>query len=218
MRPLVNSISHALHDVNLGFSHGHFTPLCCGTKDLPNFEALRYRMATIAHENGLMGGVADESVEAMKYALEVGGRFWGVWFAVSCDRGYSHVISIISSTIYKIRANRSMGITVSSKQPDTTATTNFHTGAFALPITSSPDLVRNIPIPLGMSSLSGARAATPAPSLLTTPSSISRQQDGKSSITLRDLSFSFAYNPHMLAESPINVEKLTNLMDEAGEG
>lgn len=58
-------------DFNADFSRGFFTPLCYDSKELPNFEALRDRMTTIALEHGLLGGAADESVEAMIYALEV---------------------------------------------------------------------------------------------------------------------------------------------------
>jgi Transcriptional regulator of RNA polII, SAGA, subunit len=53
------------------FTRGLYAPLCITSKELPSAEGLRPRMTTIAYENGLLGGVNDDVLEAMSLALEV---------------------------------------------------------------------------------------------------------------------------------------------------
>ncbi|RUS14205.1 transcriptional regulator of RNA polII, SAGA, subunit-domain-containing protein [Endogone sp. FLAS-F59071] len=224
---------------NADFSRGFFTPLCYDSKELPNFEALKDRMTTIALEHGLLGGAADDSVEAMIYALEVNFLI----DSMICF-SFSHIKSIISNVIYKIRANRSMGITLSSKSLFNSSILDS-TGSFvnriptADAITGSsiymtpPKLNPTTSLTLGTSSSSVAAsvnilAATPQPTLPPTtpprsslvslrvqqPLAALRPRDEKSSITPRDLAFSFEFNPHVLTENPINAERLTSLLEE----
>lgn len=53
------------------YNRGAHTPLCFDSKELPDFESMRDRMTAIAIENGLLGGVQEDSVELMLHALEV---------------------------------------------------------------------------------------------------------------------------------------------------
>ncbi|KAJ1675963.1 hypothetical protein EV182_000216 [Spiromyces aspiralis] len=75
-------------------------PLCFDTKSTPDAETLRYRMIGLALENGLSGGTTEECVRLMIWALE------------------SHLKTVISNTLFKVRSNRSLGIPVSSDVPD----------------------------------------------------------------------------------------------------
>ncbi|RUS27793.1 transcriptional regulator of RNA polII, SAGA, subunit-domain-containing protein [Jimgerdemannia flammicorona] len=227
---------------NADFSRGLFTPLCYDSKELPNFDALRDRMTTIALEHGLMGGAADDSVEAMIYALEV-----SIFSHLRITQ--SHIKSIISNVIYKIRANRSMGVTLSSKPlPDAATSTDFPMNAFAgtpvivadptiissvhtIPTKSKPIAAATLGTPSSAATGTTVRATTPHPTpapstppprslaslLAQHPPMASRLRDEKSSITPRDLAFSFEFNPHVLTENPINAERLTSLMEEEVE-
>jgi hypothetical protein len=61
----------SLLDLAQIFTRGLYAPLCITSKELPSAEGLRPRMTTIAYENGLLGGVNDDVLEAMSLALEV---------------------------------------------------------------------------------------------------------------------------------------------------
>ncbi|KAJ1912996.1 hypothetical protein H4219_005394 [Mycoemilia scoparia] len=84
----------------IDMAKGVMAPLCYDTKSTPDAEALRHRMIALALENGLNGGVTESSVGLLLCALD------------------SHLKSVISNTIYKVRSNRSLGIPVSSEVPD----------------------------------------------------------------------------------------------------
>lgn len=63
-------------------------------------KALQARMVSSAIQNGLVGGVSDESVELLLYGLDC------------------HLKNIISNMINKVRSNRGIGIPVQSIFPD----------------------------------------------------------------------------------------------------
>ncbi|KAG0250252.1 hypothetical protein DFQ27_009496 [Actinomortierella ambigua] len=79
------------------YNRGLNTPLCFDSKEIPDFESLRDRMTAVAYENGLFGGVHDDSVELMLHALE------------------THIKNVISNCIIKLRTNRALGISIPKK-------------------------------------------------------------------------------------------------------
>ncbi|KAG0165711.1 hypothetical protein DFQ28_008384 [Apophysomyces sp. BC1034] len=76
---------------NSDYSRGVLAPLCSDLKELPSAETLHSRMSSIALEHGLFGGVTEDAVHAMLFAME------------------SYIKSAISSTIMKRRVNRPIG-------------------------------------------------------------------------------------------------------------
>ncbi|OMJ07873.1 Transcriptional coactivator hfi1 [Smittium culicis] len=78
----------------LDLARGITSPLCYDTKSTPDKKSLHARMISSALQNGLVGGVTDESVELLLYGLDC------------------HLKNIASNMIYKIRSNRALGIPV----------------------------------------------------------------------------------------------------------
>ncbi|KAF9372225.1 hypothetical protein CPB97_001377 [Podila verticillata] len=175
------------------YNRGAHAPLCFDSKELPDFEAMKDRMTAIAMENGLLSGVHDDCIELMLHALE------------------SHIKSVISNCIIKLRTNRALGINVpkrdliqarasesnrqsipgaTSQEPHPTATYNQESNPFQGFSTPNP--------PQGASFNSSKRTTT---------------------ITAKDLAFAIDISPSMLVENPINVEKLMSiLMEESDDG
>jgi len=58
------------------YNRGAHAPLCYDSKELPDFDSMRERMTAVALENGLTGGVQEDSVELMLHALEVMNARW----------------------------------------------------------------------------------------------------------------------------------------------
>ncbi|KAG2173373.1 hypothetical protein INT44_008725 [Umbelopsis vinacea] len=153
---------------------------------LPSADGLRPRMTTIAYESGLMGGVNEEVLEAMALALEI------------------HIKSVISTTISKIRVNRTLGPkcanirSVIRKEAQSLSSQNAD-AAIGSPGPSSP--VNN-----------GFALASPAPaSSQTTKSSIS----DKPFIATKDLAFAFDLSPYILVETPLSAERVTTLIGDS---
>ncbi|KAG0046430.1 hypothetical protein BGZ83_008407 [Gryganskiella cystojenkinii] len=185
------------------YNRGAHAPLCFDSKELPNFEAMRDRMTAIAYENGLMGGVQEDSVELVLHALE------------------SHVKSIISNCIIKLRTNRAIGISVPRREPagkHPTLTTlavppSSSTTAFGTSAVSSPFMPS---IPHGSTSSSLAMdtsdSTTPNPSAI---NNLSSKRSNTNTITAKDLAFAIDISPSMMVESPANVEKLLSILMES---
>ncbi|KAI8377697.1 transcriptional regulator of RNA polII, SAGA, subunit-domain-containing protein [Radiomyces spectabilis] len=74
------------------YSRGLLAPLCIDLKELPSPSILHSRMTSIALEHGLAGGVEQDAVNAMLFAME------------------SYIKSAISNTISKRRVNRCIGV------------------------------------------------------------------------------------------------------------
>ncbi|KAI7863954.1 transcriptional regulator of RNA polII, SAGA, subunit-domain-containing protein [Spinellus fusiger] len=55
---------------NADYARGLLAPLCSDLKELPNAQALHSRMTSSALENGLLGGVTEDTVHAMLFATE----------------------------------------------------------------------------------------------------------------------------------------------------
>lgn len=53
------------------YSRGLLAPLCSDLRELPRAGTLQARMASIALEQGLAGGVSDDAVYALLFAMEV---------------------------------------------------------------------------------------------------------------------------------------------------
>ncbi|KAI8577811.1 hypothetical protein K450DRAFT_200858 [Umbelopsis ramanniana AG] len=156
------------------------------SKELPSADGLRPRMTTIAYESGLMGGVNEEVLEAMALALEI------------------HIKSVISTTISKIRVNRTLGPkcanirNVIRKEAQSLSSQNAD-AAVGSPGPSSP--VNN-----------GFALASPAPvTSQTTKSSIS----DKPFIATKDLAFAFDLSPYILVETPLSAERVTTLIGDS---
>ncbi|GAB5588165.1 hypothetical protein Unana1_03065 [Umbelopsis nana] len=168
------------------FTRGLYAPLCITSKELPSAEGLRPRMTTIAYENGLLGGVNDDVLEAMSLALEI------------------HIKSVISTTISKIRVNRTLGPkcvnirNVIRKEAHTMSSQNVD-AALGSPGPSSP-------------ANTGYSHASPAPV---------SSQPAKSSITdkpfiaTKDLAFALELSPFTLVETPLSAEKVTMLIGDS---
>ncbi|CAO3691333.1 unnamed protein product [Umbelopsis ramanniana] len=168
------------------FSKGLYAPLCIQSKELPSADGLRPRMTTIAYESGLIGGVNEEVLEAMALALEI------------------HIKSVISTTISKIRVNRTLGPkcanirSVIRKEAQAMSSQNVD-AAVGSPGPSSP--VNN-----------GFALASPAPaSSQITKSSIS----DKPFIATKDLAFTFDLSPYILVETPLSAERVTTLIADS---
>jgi len=168
------------------FTRGLYAPLCITSKELPSAEGLRPRMTTIAYENGLLGGVNDDVLEAMSLALEI------------------HIKSVISTTISKIRVNRTLGPkcvnirNVIRKEAHAMSSQNVD-AALGSPGPSSP-------------ANTGYSHASPAPV---------SSQPAKSSITdkpfiaTKDLAFALELSPYTLVETPLSAEKVTMLIGDS---
>ncbi|KAF9551823.1 hypothetical protein EC957_004146 [Mortierella hygrophila] len=188
------------------YNRGAHAPLCFDSKELPDFESMRDRMTAVAMENGLMAGVQDSAVELMLHALE------------------SHIKSIVSNCIIKLRSNRSHGITVpkrdlvqaSSGGANGTGPAGAQHGGFfggAGGDSSSG----------GASSSSHLMQLDPSPGMSSSLYQTSYANSGLNSkwtttITAKDLAFAIGISPSMLVENPVNVEKLLSiLMEEESE-
>ncbi|KAF9977147.1 hypothetical protein BGZ73_006914 [Actinomortierella ambigua] len=220
------------------YNRGLNMPLCFDSKEIPDFESLRDRMTAIAYENGLFGGVHDDSVELMLHALE------------------THIKNIISNCIIKLRTNRALGISIPKKDARTTmGGTNTlgdmerresHTGVVST-------LSHYIPPPAPTLTLTPASTSiSTGQTPLTTPLAVSNDLSSSSTtntlqgtggggggggggssngssngnkphgsaptttnITAKDLAFTIEISPSMLVENPINVEKLRSILEES---
>ncbi|KAG0375235.1 hypothetical protein BGX24_009382 [Mortierella sp. AD032] len=195
------------------YNRGAHTPLCFDSKELPDFESMRDRMTAVAMENGLMAGVQDDAVELMLHALE------------------SHIKSIVSNCIIKLRSNRTLGITVPRRdlvQPAASGGAGTagvqHNGFFAggggaggessssAGGAASSHHMQLDPTPgssLGLSSSSSYQASY---------ANSGRDSKRTTTITAKDLAFAIGISPSMLVENPVNVEKLLSiLMEEESE-
>ncbi|ORX43008.1 hypothetical protein DM01DRAFT_1340872 [Hesseltinella vesiculosa] len=81
-----------MSNFQMEYSRGLLAPLCSDLKELPHAGTLKTRMNSVAMEQGLVGGVTDDAVYAMLFAME------------------SYIKSTLSSTITKRRYNRSVGL------------------------------------------------------------------------------------------------------------
>ncbi|KAF8941611.1 hypothetical protein BGZ47_007327 [Haplosporangium gracile] len=185
------------------YNRGAHAPLCFDSKELPDFESMRDRMTAVAMENGLMAGVQDTAVELMLHALE------------------SHIKSIISNCIIKLRSNRTLGISVPRRDLIQAAVGGTggagaagaqHNGFFGGGESSS-----------GGASSSHLMQLDPPPGLSSSSYQASYANSGHNSkrtttITAKDLAFAIGISPSMLVENPVNVEKLLSiLMEEESE-
>ncbi|KAL1919497.1 uncharacterized protein VTP21DRAFT_2190 [Calcarisporiella thermophila] len=192
------------------YVRGVFAPLCADAKALPDFESFRDRMAGIALEHGLFGGVTEDSVHLMRHALE------------------SHLKTLVSNCISKIRANRGIGIQLPAKQPAPSTAVNPAT-ATAIPLSasssSSSSSSSSFSSPSPSSAAPTGPATTPTPSQphpqpsqpspsadtspVTPPSTTS-----KMTITAQDLAFGFAVTPHVTVQTPMATDRLLTLLEE----
>ncbi|KAI8097405.1 transcriptional regulator of RNA polII, SAGA, subunit-domain-containing protein [Halteromyces radiatus] len=107
LRPFVNKLlaprvskpipsSHTLNQLpsnfNMAYSRGLLAPLCSDLRELPRAGTLKARMTSIAMNHGLMGGVSEDAVYGMLFAME------------------SYIKSALSNAISKCRYNRSVGL------------------------------------------------------------------------------------------------------------
>ncbi|KAF9909443.1 hypothetical protein EC991_008582 [Linnemannia zychae] len=193
------------------YNRGAHTPLCFDSKELPDFESMRDRMTAVAMENGLMAGVQDDAVELMLHALE------------------SHIKSIVSNCIIKLRSNRALGITVPRRDltqisagSGSGAAGAQHNGFFAGGGGGESSSS------VGGGASSHHMQLDPAPGsniglLSSSPYQASYANSGHNSkrtttITAKDLAFAIGISPSMLVENPVNVEKLLSiLMEEESE-
>ncbi|KAF9927541.1 hypothetical protein FBU30_003087 [Linnemannia zychae] len=201
-KPLAPPISQP--SLQAEYNRGAHVPLCFDSKELPDFDTMKERMIAIAMENGLMGGVQDAAIELMLHALE------------------SHIKSIISNCIIKLRTNRALGISIPKRDVVAAANASIvgaqHNNGFSSG---------------GESSAAGAMSShqmhldtTPGSSLghmSSTPYQTSYATSGHNSkrgttITGKDLAFAIGISPSMLVENPVNVERLMSiLMEEESE-
>ncbi|CAO3641334.1 unnamed protein product [Cunninghamella blakesleeana] len=107
LRPLVNKllepriskpITLPPNTSNIEYSRGLLAPLCSDLRELPRAGTLQSRMAGIAIEQGLAGGVTDDAVYALLFAME------------------SYIKSMLSNVICKCRNNKSIGIRMIEKE------------------------------------------------------------------------------------------------------
>ncbi|KAK9722392.1 hypothetical protein K7432_002696 [Basidiobolus ranarum] len=159
-----------ISEVNKGYQ----APLCYDSKELPDGEILHERMTTIALEHGLLNGVTPDSIEVLQYALE------------------SHLKTIISNCIYKVRCNRSMGI-ITSDAPSN--------------LRERSDIFFKKNLAKSVYEMQPTKLSAPPPKTL---------------LRLRDLAFSFEIAPFTMIEMPLVAERLTSILyedtdDEGGE-
>lgn len=79
-------------DFSQEYSKGLMAPLCIDLKELPTPDNLHSRMTSIALENGLLGGIAEDVVNVMLFAAE------------------NYIKSSITSAISKRRVNKCIGV------------------------------------------------------------------------------------------------------------
>ncbi|KAF9950365.1 hypothetical protein BGZ72_007968 [Mortierella alpina] len=188
------------------YNRGAYAPLCFDSKELPDFEAMKDRMTAVAMENGLMAGVQEGAVELMLHALE------------------SHIKSIISNCIIKLRTNRALGITV-PKRDLVQSETHQHNTALASATTGSTSGTQAGPAGLfenfGSSSHDTAMENAPVGDSSAYQASYSTGGSNfkrTTTITAKDLAFAIDISPSMLVENPVNVERLMSiLMEEESE-
>ncbi|CAM0141746.1 hypothetical protein VKS41_007594 [Umbelopsis sp. WA50703] len=177
---LPNHISHV-------FTRGLYAPLCITSKELPSADGLRPRMTSIAYENNLLGGVSEDVLEAMSLALEI------------------HIKAVISTTISKIRVNRTLGPKCASIRSIIRKE--------ARPL-SSQEVDIGSPGPSSPVNVSSYTLASPAPGAL---------QVKKDSITdkpfiaTKDLAFALELSPYTLVETPLCAEKVTTLINDTDD-
>ncbi|GAA5810759.1 hypothetical protein MFLAVUS_004185 [Mucor flavus] len=108
------------------YSKGLMAPLCIDLKELPTPDTLHSRMTSIALENGLLGGIAEDVVNVMLFAAE------------------NYIKSSITSAISKRRVNKCIGVkmirnigeeNVSEDEKEEEPSINLHDLAFAYHIT-----------------------------------------------------------------------------------
>ncbi|KAI8073814.1 transcriptional regulator of RNA polII, SAGA, subunit-domain-containing protein [Gongronella butleri] len=93
------SVAQQVPNFQTEYSRGLLAPLCSDLKELPHAGTLKSRMNSIAMEHGLIGGVTDDTVYAMLFAME------------------SYIKSTLSNTISKRRHNRSVGLRMLDRVP-----------------------------------------------------------------------------------------------------
>ncbi|KAG0014799.1 hypothetical protein BGZ81_000251 [Podila clonocystis] len=176
------------------YNRGAHAPLCFDSKELPDFEAMKDRMTAIAMENGLLSGVHDDCIELMLHALE------------------SHIKSVISNCIIKLRTNGALGINVPKRgliQPRASESNRHGSipGAGA-----SQDQHPTTTYGQESSPFQGFSSQN-------TPQGASFNSSSKqtTTITAKDLAFAIDISPSMLVENPINVEKLLSILMEESD-
>ncbi|KAF9414437.1 hypothetical protein BGZ94_000394 [Podila epigama] len=192
------------------YNRGAHAPLCFDSKELPNFEAMKDRMTAVAMENGLLGGVHDDCIELMLHALE------------------SHIKSVISNCIIKLRTNRALGISVPKRDlcqggshartPGTSSGQNRESddekshGSYTEPSGSRQGEG------VGGGDEGGGEARQFHGFSHNQAQGPPHNTNGTTTITARDLAFAIDISPSMLVENPVNVEKLMSiLMEESDE-
>jgi hypothetical protein len=186
-------------------------------------------MTSIAYESGLLGGVNEDVLEAMSLALEVSisrvvhqvvptlyilaaisaKLLLSILLTLPCHPTLTlqiHIKSVISTTISKIRVNRTLGPkcvnirSVIRKEAQSMSLQNADT-AIGSPSPSSP-------------ANAGYSLASPAPASLQPPkSSIS----DKPFIATKDLAFALELSPYTLVETPLSAEKVTTLIGDSDD-
>ncbi|KAG0234691.1 hypothetical protein BGW42_006311 [Actinomortierella wolfii] len=203
------------------YNRGLNMPLCFDSKELPDFESLRDRMTAIAYENGLFGGVHDDSVELMLHALE------------------THIKNIISNCIIKLRSNRALGITIPRKDRNAGGGANniielpyagvVSTLAHHVPQPPQPPPQPSASIAPSVGSSTFASSTSRLAASSDTPLTSSGSSQGGNSvnaskqgstpattnITAKDLAFTIEISPSILVENPVNVEKLRSILEES---
>ncbi|KAF9183145.1 hypothetical protein BGZ51_004211 [Haplosporangium sp. Z 767] len=182
------------------YNRGAHAPLCFDSKELPDFEAMRDRMTTIAMENGLMDGVQEGAVELMLHALE------------------SHIKNIISNCIIKLRTNRALGISV-PKRDTTQSTGQQHNSSLSSTTASAAEPSSPFQKGYGSHHNIAANATSSTADLSSSPSyqpTYTNNHNAKrtTTITAKDLAFAIDISPSMLVENPLNVEKLMSILTE----
>lgn len=169
------------------FTRGLYAPLCITSKELPSADGLRPRMTSIAYENNLLGGVSEDVLEAMSLALEI------------------HIKAVISTTISKIRVNRTLGPKCASIRSIIRKE--------ARPLTSQ-DADIGSPGPSSPVNVSSYSLASPAPG---TQQFKKDSISGKPFIATKDLAFALELSPYTLVETPLCVEKVTTLINDTDD-
>ncbi|KAF9432055.1 hypothetical protein BGZ76_011320 [Entomortierella beljakovae] len=181
------------------YNRGAHAPLCFEAKELPSFESMKDRMAAVAMENGLLGGVNEGAVELMLHSLE------------------SHIKSVISNCIVKLRTNRSIGISILKK--DLKEPGHNSTEEMTNPFQTRDDSITEGPPESGQNiSSSAPSSSSSSSSYPALYNSNNYNQKRTTTITAKDLAFTIDITPSMLVENPVNVEKLMSiLMEEESE-
>ncbi|RKP09429.1 transcriptional regulator of RNA polII, SAGA, subunit-domain-containing protein [Thamnocephalis sphaerospora] len=165
-------------------------PLCGDAKGIPSGDALLDRMHAVAMEHGIQG-IQQDAVRLMFSALEI------------------HMKTVIGHCVSKLRLNRTIGIrmpTVADAPPATEARLSSKaasaTASGALP--HSADSSSTLDAAANTESATGASARH----------SRHRRPDcaAQTSITARDLAFVAQLAPHVMVESPLNLERLTSVV------